>query len=213
MPGTYTARLTARNAAGSDTSFPGTTIRVSPYRVRVPEARFSVNRTSGYAPLAVQFLDTSKNNPTVWNWSFGDGQWFNTSQATIKNPVHVYLSPGTFTAHLTARNAAGSDTTRPGTTIRVSLLGVKPPVADFSVNRTSGYAPLAIQFIDTSKNSPAMWNWSFGDGQWFNTTQESLKNPSHTFPSPGSYLARLTVSNAAGKDTTDHGTAIKVSKR
>ncbi|MFZ2497644.1 hypothetical protein [Methanosarcina sp.] len=33
------------------------------------------SRTSGLAPLTITFTDASKNTPTAWNWSFGDGTY------------------------------------------------------------------------------------------------------------------------------------------
>lgn len=67
-------------------------------------AKFSANILSGNSPLAVIFSDHSTNNPTVWNWDFGDGQF-----STAKNPTHIYLSPGNFTVRLTAGNSLGVD--------------------------------------------------------------------------------------------------------
>ena len=52
---------------------------------------------SGLVPLSVSFTDTSEGTPSGWQWSFGDG----TPNATIKNPVHVYTSPGVYTVTLT----------------------------------------------------------------------------------------------------------------
>jgi C1A family cysteine protease len=50
-----------------------------------PVANFTANITSGFAPLTVQFNDTSNNNPTSWLWNFGDG-----STSTMENPIHSY---------------------------------------------------------------------------------------------------------------------------
>ena len=38
------------------------------------------------------------------------------------------------------------------------------PIANFTANVTSGTAPLAVQFTDTSSGSPTEWNWDFGEG-------------------------------------------------
>jgi PKD repeat protein len=78
----------------------------------------------------------------------------------------------------------------------------KPPVASFafSGNRTIepyDMAPLAVQFTDTSANSPTSWLWSFGDG----STSRS-QNPAHTYTNAGTYTVMLTVTNAAGSNTT-----------
>jgi PKD repeat protein len=77
-----------------------------------------------------------------------------------------------------------------------------PPVASFafSGNRTTepyDMAPLAVQFTDTSTNSPTSWLWSFGDG-----SSSTSQNPSHTYTNAGTYTVRLTVTNAAGSNTT-----------
>lgn len=53
----------------------------------------------------VTFTDSSSNVPTSWLWSFGDG---NTS--TVRNPVHNYTNPGTYTVRLIVTNNFGRDT-------------------------------------------------------------------------------------------------------
>ncbi len=55
---------------------------------------------------SIRFFDLSTNNPTAWNWSFGDG---NTS--TLQNPVHKYALPGAYNVSLTASNTGGSNAT------------------------------------------------------------------------------------------------------
>ncbi|MBR1368723.1 hypothetical protein RJ53_04045 [Methanocalculus chunghsingensis] len=91
--------------------------------VPAPVAGFTANITNGYAPLVVQFNDTSSGDPASWLWHFGDG---NTS--TSQNPVHTYLIPGTYTVHLTVTNAGGSDTTTKTDYILIHLR------ADFNLN-------------------------------------------------------------------------------
>jgi len=209
-PGGFIAKLIVSGTGGSNTTEPGIKIIVSRISLPGPVASFTTNRTSGNAPLAVQFYDISSNYPTAWNWSFGDGTWFNTTTASAKNPKYIYANPGSFIVRLTVSNAAGRSTTIPGTTITVTRPGTPAPVASFTANRTSGYAPLAVQFYDTSSNYPTVWNWSFGDGIWFNTTVASVKNPKHIYANPGSFIVRLMVSNAAGKNTTLPGTIITV---
>lgn len=70
-----------------------------------PVAQFSAAPTSGLAPLRVAFTDQSSNDPTKWQWDFGDGH-----TSTEQHPVHVYNTPGAFTVTLVATNASGSDT-------------------------------------------------------------------------------------------------------
>jgi subtilisin family serine protease len=69
-----------------------------------PTAQFSGSPTTGQAPLAVQFTDSSTGSPTTWSWDFGDG-----STANTQSPSHTFSSPGVYTVSLTATNASGSD--------------------------------------------------------------------------------------------------------
>jgi PKD repeat protein len=86
-----------------------------------------------------------------------------------------------------------------------------PPVASFTPNVTSGTAPLTVLFNDTSNAvSPLMWNWSFGDGNWSNTTVSGQRNVTYTYTTPSTYTVRLTVANASGSNTTSPGTTITV---
>jgi PKD repeat protein len=72
---------------------------------------------------------------------------------------------------------------------------VKPPVANFSANLTSGNAPLTVQFTDTSTGSPTSWSWDFnGDG----VADSNVQSPLYTYTAPGTYTASLTVSNGNG---------------
>lgn len=70
-----------------------------------PVAAFSATPTFGLHPVVV-FTDASTNTPISWSWDFGDGDSTNSTQP---NPVHHYLTNGTYTVTLTATNAGGSD--------------------------------------------------------------------------------------------------------
>jgi PGF-pre-PGF domain-containing protein len=54
-----------------------------------------------------------------------------------------------------------------------------------------------------------MWNWSFGDGQWTNTTVTA--NPSHTYASAGTYTVSLTVTIGGTPVTLSRAGYISVS--
>jgi PKD repeat protein len=71
-----------------------------------PVAAFDARPNSGCAPLRVDFTDLSTDNPTSWNWTFGDGD-----TSTAQNPSHRYTSPGTYTVTLNVTNRCGWDTT------------------------------------------------------------------------------------------------------
>jgi len=73
----------------------------------------------GRAPLSVDFRAVTGGNSEelFYRWDFGDG-----SSATGRHVRHVYRSPGTFTARLTARSAAYVSR------VRDVLVQVDPPV-------------------------------------------------------------------------------------
>jgi PGF-pre-PGF domain-containing protein len=159
----------------------------------IPVADFFANQTTGTVPLAVNFTDNSTNMPTVWNWNFGDGNY-----SSLQNPVYTYNRPGLYSVTLNASNIAGYNSTTKLDYINVIA---QSPVAAFTANATAGFAPLVIQFNDTSTNFPSMWNWSFGDTSWFNTTDPVMSNVTKSYPTGGNYTVTLYVSNSGGSDS------------
>lgn len=151
-------------------------------KVVVPVANFSTNATSGTVPLTVRFTDLSQNAESR-NWDFGDG-----TNSTEQNPEHTYSSTGSYTVNLTVSNKNSTDSKL--ATITVSEGNPIILTADFNSNLVSGFAPLDVQFTDTSQNATG-WKWDFGDGA---TSTE--QNPAHTFYSAGNYFVNLTVNNA-----------------
>ncbi len=83
----------------------------------MPVADFSADVTSGDAPLVVRFTDASTGNATAWAWDFGDG-----GTSPDQNPVHAYLTAGTYTVTQTVTNADGSNSTAKTDYITVTLL-------------------------------------------------------------------------------------------
>jgi PGF-pre-PGF domain-containing protein len=192
QPGGDGFSQTARDADGdgiADTGYTSTdgnvVDRYPLIKVILPVADFSMSPMQGIAPLAVQFTDLSQNAASR-SWDFGDG-----TNSTEQNPVHTYSTAGNYIAKLTVSNK--NDTVSKVATISVQEYKVLP-VADFSANPTSGYAPLPVQFTDASQNA-ASRSWDFNsDG----IADSSEVSPAYTYNAPGTYTASLTVSNANG---------------
>ena len=51
------------------------------------------------------FSDSSTNNPTLWIWDFGDGNF-----SIAQNPIYTYSDTGTYKVCLITTNSCGSDT-------------------------------------------------------------------------------------------------------
>jgi PKD repeat protein len=84
----------------------------------------------------------------------------------------------------------------------------KVPAAAFSASPTSGYAPLTVKFTEKSTNSPAGWDWNFGDG----TANSTFQNPTHIYSTAGNYTVTLTASNSAGINTITKSNYIKATE-
>ncbi len=184
-PGVYTVTETVQNMAGFNTTIKKDLITVT----ELPQANFMVNATSGIAPKAVRFTDTSTGVPDTWSWDFGDG-----SHSTEKSPVHTYLSYGTYSVQLTVSNGAGSSNL-----VKPSLITIGTPInADFTFMPAKGDVPLMIQFTDNSEGNPTGFRWQFGDGYIVSTEQ----NPVHTYTKPGNYTVTLTITTTPGVSST-----------
>ncbi len=82
---------------------------------------------------------------------------------------------------------------------RLDKDGSSTPVTGFTATPTHGTAPLTVTFTDSSDViDGTLWNWSFGDGSWTNTTDNS--DQIHTYSPEGTYDVTLTVTNGSGNN-------------
>ncbi|AKB52508.1 Chitin binding protein [Methanosarcina barkeri str. Wiesmoor] len=190
--GTYTVKLTVKNAVGRNTVTKADYIKV----VTKPVAAFSASPTSGKSPLNVKFTDKSTGIPAKWRWDFGDG-----TKSFHQNPTHKYSKAGKYTVTLKVTNAAGINTATKSNYITVTA----KPVAAFSASPTSGKYPLNVKFTDKSTGSPTKWKWDFGDG-----TKSFHQNPTHKYSKAGKYTVTLKVTNAVGINTATKSNYITV---
>ncbi|OPZ45101.1 MAG: PKD domain protein [Euryarchaeota archaeon ADurb.BinA087] len=70
------------------------------------------------------------------------------------------------------------------------------PVAAFSANKTTGIAPMTVQFTDNSLGAGTLtYAWDFNnDG----TPDSTAKNPVYTFPAAGTYTIKMRVTSSGG---------------
>jgi len=132
--------------------------------------------------------------------SYKNDVWqFMPAGSTGQNPTHTYIVPGTYNVSLQAYNAGGFNSTQ-----KPAYIIVTSPVlsAGFSASLASGPAPLPVSFTDTSTGSPTGWNWSFGDGSWFNTTDPVSANTTHVYQTAGTYPVSILVTNSGGSSTS-----------
>ena len=197
IPGTYTVVQTATNTGGST---PTITTKTNYITVSPMVATASGTPGTGPAPLSVTFTGSSTGTPDAWLWIFGDS-----ATSTLQNPSHTYSNTGNYTVNFSATNtSSGAKAWNNLTQINVTLI---TPSASFTATPTSGSAPLAVQFNDTSGYAPTAWTWNFGDG---NLTGNSLQNPAHLYTGKGFFNVTLTATNSAGSNTTTYTNYIKI---
>ncbi|TAE53894.1 MAG: PKD domain-containing protein, partial [Bacteroidetes bacterium] len=148
--------------------------------------------TLSCAPVAVRFTDlsTGTSPATSWLWNFGDG-----STSTQRDPVHTYVSNGSYTVTLIVGDVNGCM----DTLVKPSYIRLNPPVANFTAGTLAGCTGTAVQFSDISLSDTTLtgWLWNFGDG-----STSTLQNPQYTYSAAGVYDVTLIITNATGcRDT------------
>lgn len=126
-----------------------------------------------------------------FEWSFGDGNF-----SSAFNPVHRYMSGGTYTVQLKAFGRQGGLDVAQAT---ITVTSVQP-VADFSIYTDlpgdNGPVPYEtdivfvgeeVEFYNTSDDA-ADYLWQFGDGY----TSE-FATPVYSYDDPGTYTVTLTA--------------------
>jgi len=170
----------------------------------ISTATFTANITSGAAPLDVLFTATGIDIESAsWLWDFGDG----TNSERAMDVTHTFTNPGTYDITLKVTGETGNVSIEKRGYIRVTDSVIPDsgiPIANFSSNVTKGYAPLAVQFSDTSQNAVSrVWDFN-NDG----IPDSDNPNPVYVYTAPGTYLVNLTIYNANG--VSSMGTTITV---
>jgi len=188
-PGIYTISLTAGSSVGNDTETKRDYLTVR------PAVNFTGTPTAGTGSLSVSFSDTTSLGQlevTSRTWTFGDGS----ATSSEASPVKIYNAPGVYDVTLTLTTTLdGQSDMR----TRAGYIIVRPEPS-FTGDTLSGDGTLQVNFTDTTNLGnlePIGVLWDFGDG-----TTSQTANPSHTYAEPGTYSVQLTVTTAAGSQTT-----------
>src|SRR5882672_7883004 len=85
----YFYAVTAYDSTRTESGFSNEASATIPFSM--PSAGFAANRTSGTAPVTINFTSTSTGTVTSYAWDFGDG-----GSSTVQNPAHVYTTASTY---------------------------------------------------------------------------------------------------------------------
>lgn len=112
-------------------------------------------------------------------WEFGDGG----KNKISLSPEYLYKDTGFMDVTLFVYNNGCYDSL-----LIKKYIYVNPPISKFSdsFNCTNQF----VRYFTDSSYGALYWNWDFGNGETSN-----LRNPTHTYLSPGTYNVTLTVSD------------------
>ena len=153
----------------------------------IPSPTAAFSSVSACPQDTVTFTDASTTTGSLvsWSWNFGDA-----GTSAIQNPIHIYGAGGPYNVSLivTSNNGCVDTLTQP-----VNVFNT--PVANFNANGICLSDGTDFTDLSTVAGSTiTSWIWSFGDASANGTTQ----NPTHSYPSSGSYPVLLTVQSAQG---------------
>ena len=140
-----------------------------PHGIAINSSRF-VFVTDSYNYRVQIFTEDGKMQINRGSYGSEGGQFADPHGIAIDNNDDVYATEFN-------NNRIQKFSSSPATVIR--------PVTSFTVNSTSGSAPLTVRFTDMSSNTPTTWNWSFrnvtGNNTLvvFSTVRESHKCVRH----------------------------------
>lgn len=182
--GDYKAGVKVETANGCSAEAE-TTIKVYP----LPTGQLAVN-TENQCLNDNRFIVSSHYNagtsPIItYNWNLGDG---NTVDG-VDNIEAVYTETGRYTISLDVTDANGCKA-------RFEKQVVVNPSPEFTLESTNACTgqPVKLNFNGLDNNLYVTeWQWNFGDGGTSNMAQ-----PTHTYNTPGTYLASLTVTTSGG---------------
>ncbi|MEM7367570.1 MAG: PKD domain-containing protein [Bacteroidota bacterium] len=151
---------------------------------------FSISDTVACPGELVQITDITVPDTTLvsWSWDLGDG-----NTASGPGISHTYQAAGVYDIILVVMDTLGCMGTD---TLAQAIEVWHPPFTAFALSDSNGCAPHPVQFADASSGVGVpitAWSWDFGNG-----TTASAPNPATTYPTPGSYLVQLTVTDAQG---------------
>jgi len=197
ISGNYTVKLTVTDDKGVKSSI-SRNITVRPVINQPPIANANGPYT-GIEGQTVEFDASASYDPEGANltyyWNFGDGETAVTTQPTTS---HVYAQEGNYTVTLIVNDSVQNSTP----SITYALINDTEPKANFTANQTSGFAPLTVQFNDSSVSYDGItaWEWDFdGDG----SIDSNEQNPTHTYDEAGTYTVSLTVHESDGDSDTE----------
>lgn len=192
-PGTYkvTLKVTDNSAQENATATDTLTVTVADRPNNTPVAVVEPDRPAAIdepVPFTAAQSGDADGNIISYDWEFGDG-----ATGAGREVVHAYSKSGTYTARLFIRDDSGLDS-QSASAERVITVN-QPPVADAGpdLHVTASQVVFDASGSNDIDNNIATYEWDFGDGE-----TGSGEKIAHTYRSPGTYTAKLSITDDSG---------------
>ncbi|MFK7774332.1 MAG: PKD domain-containing protein [Saprospiraceae bacterium] len=141
-------------------------------------------------PMFVNFENTS-SNVLFYQWDFGDGSGY----SNIKNPTHIYPTPGVYDVTLIAYSSANCV----DTFVMEQAIELNGPEGNFYFEVDTSCVPLDVTFYTENINAISL-TWDFGDGSALDSTVvfDSTGAYTYTYNSVGNFVPKLAISDGIG---------------
>ena len=197
----YTLRLTASNADGSDSDTVRITVRAAPVVKNPPVVTVNTTNRTVEAGASVSLAATiTGGTATSIEWT-GSGTF---DDASAEDTTWTAPSPSTqtrYTLRLTASNADGSDSDTVRIRVNPPPVELNPPVVSVDTGSRTVNAGASVSLAATITGGTATSLAWTGSGTFANAAAEDT---TWTAPSPSTqttYTLRLTASNADGSNS------------
>ncbi len=193
--GSYTAKVTVSDGGGA------TATKTIAITVADPAGNVApfVDDTAVFADGLTATFTVAGSDPdgdaVTYEWDFADGS----PKGSGSEVEHTYTHAGTYPAKVTLSDGHGGATTA---TVAVTIVATAngAPTAEIAADPLTGTAPLAVQFsahASDPEHGDMTYVWAFGDGGF-----SAEPNPRHSYLTPGTYTATLTVTDDRGAKAT-----------
>ncbi len=175
-----------------------TTITINPTPVAIFTTTFngitSANATINSCintTIAFEDKSTIGAGPTVtgWLWDFGDG-----TTSSLKNPIHSYLTTGTYNVSLISKSSSGCESLVLIKTFNIADL----PINDFVLPEVCAKDGIAIFKNLSTGAGLTSYLWDFGEPSSGVLNTSTAAEGNHKYSLPGTYKVVLTIRNING---------------
>lgn len=204
-PGSYAVSLKITDSQGRTDTRTKTIV----VNNAAPVVAASASPTNGQVPLTVNFLAsaTDSNGVVRYEWDFdGDGTYDRTINSSTGNTSFAFTSVGRFVPKVRVTDGLGASVVVSVPTMEVRAAPVGSAQASLSVSRSSGPAPLTVDFTANAASllgrTVRSYQWD-PDGNGSFDANTDVNRLTHSYPGAGTFYPRVRITLSDGSQADD----------